>query len=463
MKRYLALVFALLFVLALFAGCGGNNNTANKTTNNNSTDKGAAATDNSGTASPEATDDEDSPYKFAAGKFPADANGIATAKYEYELPLTTTDETFTYWTTNFTPEYLPEEGYGATALPMEVEARTGVKVEYIVVASAARAENFSVLAASTSFATLPATRICSTQVISETLLKQTNSLLMFSITASTCQLMYEATRDPDDIDTIRTVFTEDDLVLLVYELKKEGQLTSGGFMRGDWLAKMGKTYTDIVTFDDLHEVLMFFKSQLGIATPTSIYKTINVVGCNEWVGYDTYALCSGVPQSVVVNGKVQLANMTQNDLDLMTMINQWYNDGIIDPNWSSYTGCADLNDKIKSSEVGYILAGGISIAAHDDVIPRMPKWAGFRLPCLFVRKARHCTWAIIFPEFIGAAQRYPQSAKTFPLSAPGLTGVTAKKAPSCTATVSREYPTSTMRTVTSGLRTRLLTILLTGA
>lgn len=370
MKRYLALVFALLFVLALFAGCGGNNNTANKTTNNNNTDKGAAATDNSGTASPEATDDEDSPYKFAAGKFPADANGIATAKYEYELPLTTTDETFTYWTTNFTPEYLPEEGYGATALPMEVEARTGVKVEYIVVASAARAENFSVLAASDELCDIT----CNANMFYSGNFRdavETDEFFInvFDYRQYMPNYMYEATRDPDDIDTIRTVFTEDDLVLLVYELKKEGQLTSGGFMRGDWLAKMGKTYTDIVTFDDLHEVLMFFKSQLGIATPTSIYKTINVVGCNEWVGYDTYALCSGVPQSVVVNGKVQLANMTQNDLDLMTMINQWYNDGIIDPNWSSYTGCADLNDKIKSSEVGYILAGGISIAAHDDVIP----------------------------------------------------------------------------------------------
>ena len=148
MKRNLAFVLVLLFVLALFAGCGSKNDTAA----NNSTDNDTAVTDNTGSnAGAEATEtpevEEDSPYNFAKG-FKADANGIATEKYAYELPLTTTDETFSYWMTNFTPQYLPEEGFGATELPMEVEKRTGVKIEYVVVASEARAENFAVLAAS---------------------------------------------------------------------------------------------------------------------------------------------------------------------------------------------------------------------------------------------------------------------------------------------------------------------------
>jgi putative aldouronate transport system substrate-binding protein len=325
---------------------------------------------------------------------------------------------------------------------MEVEARTGVKVEYIVVASAARAENFSVLAASDELCDIT----CNANMFYSGNFRDAVETDKFFINVFDYRqympnYMYEATRDPDDIDTIRTVFTEDDLVLLVYELKKEGQLTSGGFMRGDWLAKMGKTYTDIVTFDDLHEVLMFFKSRLGIATPTSIYKTINVVGCNEWVGYDTYALCSGVPQSVVVNGKVQLANMTQNDLDLMTMINQWYNDGIIDPNWSSYTGCADLNDKIKSSEVGYILAGGISIAAHDDVIPPDAEvgWVPVAMPLREEGQTLHLGFNL--PRVYWGSAAISTSAKTFPLSAPGLMALRRRRL-LLYGYASREYPTS---------------------
>jgi hypothetical protein len=91
--------------------------------------------------------EESSPYHFAAGKFAKDANGFAAEKYDYELPLTTTDELLQYWTTIYTPEYLTTD-YNDSPFPLLVEEQTGVNVEYLMIDGATRAENFSVLLAS---------------------------------------------------------------------------------------------------------------------------------------------------------------------------------------------------------------------------------------------------------------------------------------------------------------------------
>ena len=57
-----------------------------------------ALTSGSSDATPApAPTEEPSPYNFAAGKYAVNEKGIPLEKYEYELPLTTTDEKFTYW------------------------------------------------------------------------------------------------------------------------------------------------------------------------------------------------------------------------------------------------------------------------------------------------------------------------------------------------------------------------------
>jgi ABC-type glycerol-3-phosphate transport system substrate-binding protein len=143
MKRAIVLVLAVLLVLAMFAGC--KDKTSGETAESNSPVVSATA-EVSATNTPEVTETIELPY--AAGKFAADANGLALEKYEYPLPLTTSDDVITIWTSNFTPDYLPEEGFDTMPFPMEVQARTGVNVEYFNVPNASREENFGVRLAS---------------------------------------------------------------------------------------------------------------------------------------------------------------------------------------------------------------------------------------------------------------------------------------------------------------------------
>jgi hypothetical protein len=92
--------------------------------------------------------EDEGPYNFAAGKYETDSNGVPTEFYTYDLPLSTTDEVFTYTWLCMIPNYIPEEGYETMEFPMAVRERLGVNLEYDVVTFANASENFSTRLAS---------------------------------------------------------------------------------------------------------------------------------------------------------------------------------------------------------------------------------------------------------------------------------------------------------------------------
>ena len=57
-------------------------------------------------------------------------------KYVYEQPLTDNDDTLSKWTTCYTPEYIPEDGWGSIPVWQGVREYTGVHIEYNIVDSA---------------------------------------------------------------------------------------------------------------------------------------------------------------------------------------------------------------------------------------------------------------------------------------------------------------------------------------
>ncbi|MBO7738799.1 MAG: hypothetical protein J6S18_00365, partial [Oscillospiraceae bacterium] len=393
MKRTLSLILAVLMVVALFAGCG--KDTTTPTTP--APDTPASSAPSTGTETPdtpetpEAPVEEDSPYNFAKGKFKADEKGLALEKYEYELPLTTTDEVFTMWTTSFTPDYLPEGGYQEMEFPRAVYELTGVNMEYVMITSDKRQENFSVL--------LAADDLCDIMVGANSfypgnfklgVTEEEFFVNLYDYREYTPNYIYETLRYPDDIDTIKKVFNEDELILCFYELKEVLELNSGAFARGDWLEKMGKKNTDIKTFDDIYEMLKFFKTEIGCETPMTIMNNIELPGAYEFVGYDTYAACSGISTHYVTDGKVYLSNTRDNDRQLMTMLNKWYTEGLIDPNWSGYASLPDYDAKLDTGEMGYTsCVRPTAMASHNIYLPEGYGWEAIPKPVLTEGQTLH--------------------------------------------------------------------------
>ena len=89
--------------------------------------------------------------------------------------------------------------------------------------------------------------------------------------------------------------------------------------------------------------------------PLPLFSTIDMAGNYAFNSYDTlpYINPFGVGPQYVVDGQVRLANMNENDKALMTRLNQWYNEGLIDPGWAGYDNNTLFTDKI--------LPGGLCI------------------------------------------------------------------------------------------------------
>jgi hypothetical protein len=100
MKNKLILILAVILIISMFSGCK----------------KGAVTptpTPTGTAASPSATPGN---YNYAVGKYDKNEQGWPKSKYEYELPLSKTDEKFSLWTVSYTPQYLPEDGYNGLAM-----------------------------------------------------------------------------------------------------------------------------------------------------------------------------------------------------------------------------------------------------------------------------------------------------------------------------------------------------------
>jgi putative aldouronate transport system substrate-binding protein len=369
MKGKTALILALLLIAALFAGCGGGGKTEGSGQNQGGASQTPAATE---APAAETAAQEDSPYNFAVGKFAKDANGFAAEKYDYELPLTTTDETLQYWTTTYTPEYLTTD-YNESPFPLEVEKQTGVKVEYLMVSPSTRGENFSVLLASDELPDIMRQANYFYQgIFKDAILEEKFFVNLYDYRDYMPNYMYEVLRSADDVGLQKAVFLDDTTIGSFYCLRDDKYPGNLLFIRGDWLKKCGINRDDIVTWDDTYNMLKAFQSQIPTAThPTLLFSDLDG-GFNHWTCFDTI---SGVGQyglTVLVdaNGKVYAGNTTYRDRNYMTEINKWYSEGLFDPDWTTFTSMAvdGFHQRWLADQFGYLALAVSDVVGERQIL-----------------------------------------------------------------------------------------------
>ncbi|MDR0818173.1 MAG: hypothetical protein LBN43_01205 [Oscillospiraceae bacterium] len=376
MKRIITLLLALVFILALFAGC--NNNTNNDTTGTtapSATNSGGTTGNNdAGNSGGTSTEGEQSsPYNLAVNtdgtlKYGVDANGYPIEPYDYELPLTTAGDALTYWTTCWVPNDIPADAdgqYGRTPYPEELKKRTGVNIEYVIAADAMT--DFSVLMASQELEDIMSgvAWYYQEKPFREAVLSEGYWINIYDYKDYAPNYLYQVTKDPSDTEMFDRTFPEPGLILSFPMLWDSGEIQMNYMARGDWLDLYGKTAADIKTVDQYHDFLTWCKANTT-DYPHYIYQTMDMAGTSIWTMYDTFAVVNG--GAYVIDGAVQWTGVTSRDKQQAELFRTWNEEGLIDPEWESFVTNQEIDGGVFDTRYAFVQTTANGAMEHNAAL-----------------------------------------------------------------------------------------------
>lgn len=116
----------------------------------------------------------------------------------------------------------------------------------------------------------------------------------------------------------------------------------GSAIRKDWLEEQGLEVP--VTIDDWHNVLTVFKEKYGA------YMTLNARGVNYAQDFvSAYGVLGGMYND---NGTVKFGPAEEGFKQYLQTMSQWYQEGLIDQNFTSFSEWTDPNARFGKGEIG---------------------------------------------------------------------------------------------------------------
>ena len=405
MKRICTLILALLLLTSLFAGCGGKPAdtapsgdpggsapatqapaTQAPATQAPATQAPAtqAPADNGNATEAPAETEEPSPYNFAAGKYPVNADGYPAERYVYELPLCTTDEILTDWCTCYSPELIPAEGWGSMDTWAGVRTMTGVHIEYNLVSWQSRSENFSVLLASDDLDDImQGASFYYSGSLLDAIADGYFANLYDYRDYMPCYLYecYDAAKTYSDV--LPYIYLDDTHMACMYGRYDEVTPQMGFYVRQDWLDQLGLGKAeDIKTYDRITEICEAFQVAHPECWPMYMFSTIQIDNY-MLMGYNTYMTSGSLSNKRVVDGAVQFCGSTDDDGEAMKLIYSWYSAGFIDPNYGSHSSTFDGGGYVANDTAGFFPNVASTIATVESSMnDPNARWEPMPMPLL---------------------------------------------------------------------------------
>lgn len=293
-KKFLALLLAAMMTASL-AAC-------------NSGDSGSTPAEESGSASTESGESA-----------PAEPT-------EVQLPLAD-GESLSYFISLDANASIVVTDYNDNEFFQALEERTGVHIEWQMSSAADTLTNFNLMIASNQLPDM----FYGSQYYSDGLDAGIDDGYFMDLTDLIPEYMpnYEARRQADPQAMIDTV-TDSGRMAAVYAVYTEPQGPWLGMqVRQDWLDKCGLDTP--VTFDDWEEMLTAFKDQMGATAAQSI--TFN--GTDAMTGGLAAGYGAIGTWQLDETGKVVYGPYTENWRKYVTKLNDWFEKGLIDPDFMS--------------------------------------------------------------------------------------------------------------------------------
>ncbi len=303
-KKLVALLLVLAMVLSLAAcGNGGNSSTSSETSTS------SAAEDSSAAEEGETGDD-----------------GETAEPGEFQLPIVDEPTTLSYFVADDSNCAIMTTDWNDNEFYQEMERRTGVHLEMEMVSSADYQTNFNLMIASGTLADLI---YVGASYYAEGVDAAIDDGYFLDLTDLVDEYMpnYQKVRTSDiQYELLST--TDSGRLGAVYELRQSKQGPwLGLWIRQDWLDDLDLDTP--VTFDDYHEVLTAFKNEKGATAPL----ILNFSGSDGEFGTMSGGLNVLNSWQLDETGKVNFGPYMDAWKEYVTIMNQWYNEGLIDPDF----------------------------------------------------------------------------------------------------------------------------------
>lgn len=303
-KKLVALLLSLALVLSLGA-CGGN---------------GGSST--SSEASPSSTTEESG----AAAESGDESQAETAETGEFQLPIVDEPTTLSYFVADDSNAAIMTTDWNDNEFYQEMERRTGVHLEFEMVSSADYQTNFNLMIASGNLADMI---YVGASYYAEGVDAAIDDGYFLDLTDLVDEYMpnYEKIRTSDiQYELLST--TDSGRLGAVYELRQSKQGPwLGLWIRQDWLDDLNLDTP--VTFDDYHEVLTAFKNEKGATAPL----ILNFSGSDGEFGTMSGGLNVLNSWQLDETGKVSFGPYMDAWKEYVTIMHQWYTEGLIDPDF----------------------------------------------------------------------------------------------------------------------------------
>lgn len=315
--RLTALFLAALLSATVFSGCTGSND--NSSTSGSSSSEGSSATSSvTSGGEDEGTDVEP---------------GAVT------LPLTDETVTVTMWTPMDSNLTTIVDSYSETAFFQRLEEETNVHIEFDIPATGNEVTAFNLMIASNELPDM--IRYSGGVEYPGGLDAAIDDGYFMDLTELVPQYApnYQAVLESQDefnLNIRRSAVTSKGRIPGIYQLMIRPQGPwCGLYVRQDWLDELNMEVPE--TYDDWETMLTAFKDEMGATAPLMLYKT----------GYDgtTNTLNAGFGISYTFyqeDGTVKFGPAEEGWRDYITTMHDWYEKGLIDPDFMSSTAATSF-------------------------------------------------------------------------------------------------------------------------
>ena len=367
-KKLLAMLLAISMLTALFTACG----------NNPASSAAPSETSQASEAPPseDKTPLEQAPAEAASAPEASSADEAAPTSWpanplgNVDLPLTDEPVTVTMWM-GVNPNVLKitEDIGNDCALWNELAARTGVNLEFTVVNPDTESEKFNLMVASNDLSDIIANATTlytngGEAAVADEILIDHLPYLTEELTPQICKLMEEYP------DAVPEALTESGWLAGMPQLSMQTETTQtfGPMIRKDWLDELGLDVPE--TYDELHDVLVAFKEKKGADAPLLLNYAATGINNGLVEGYGILGLVADAAMSepyYQVDDTVMYGPIQPEFKEYLTMIHDWYQEGLIWQDFMSYTDFQNPpTDVILADRAGVFYAEVTFMATLED-------------------------------------------------------------------------------------------------